>query len=132
VPSEGGLVLPATLRVRVSEEQHAIALAHELIGIYGLALRVVPGGWEIKVEPVTTDRLVVRFLSAVERALEGYPTAEATVFMADREYTIRGTGAARVASPEARPAARQRGLRRHDHAAEDAVHAFAAERPSAA
>jgi|tagenome__1003787_1003787.scaffolds.fasta_scaffold15792458_1 hypothetical protein len=77
------------LRVRLSEERHAAALATELSDLDGLDLQRRDGHWDITVEGVVGDRLIVRVLNAVTAALGGEPTATARVFLDGREYEVQ-------------------------------------------
>jgi 3'-phosphoadenosine 5'-phosphosulfate sulfotransferase len=78
------------LRVRLAEEEQALALARELAGIDGLELGREDGGWQVSVSDRGGDRLVVRVLDAVRRALAGQPEASATVLLDGREYRLEG------------------------------------------
>jgi len=78
------------LRVWLAEEEQALALARELAGIDGLELGREDGGWQVSVSDRGGDRLVVRVLDAVRRALAGQPEASATVLLDGREYQLEG------------------------------------------
>jgi hypothetical protein len=78
------------VRIKVDEEPHALALAQELIGIAGLDVRQLADGWEVRVERIDGDRVVVRILDAVRQALAGDPSVSALVVLDGREYRMRG------------------------------------------
>jgi hypothetical protein len=78
------------LRVRLIDEHHAAALAHELGDLDGFELRPLDGIWEATVDGVLGDRVVVRVLNAVRRALAGDTTARAVVLLNGREYEVDG------------------------------------------
>lgn len=79
------------LRVRLAEEEQALALAGQLIGIEDhLEVRRENGGWQVSISDRGGDRLVVQVLDAVRRALAGQPEASATVSLDGREYQLQG------------------------------------------
>ena len=77
------------LRVRLSEERHATALAQELRDLEGFALQRVNGHWDATVAGVLGDKIIVRVLNAVRTALDGEPSASALVFLDGREYEVQ-------------------------------------------
>jgi hypothetical protein len=78
------------LRIEVGDEQQAAALARELVGVVGLDVRERGGAWEVTVDCVRTDRLVVRVLEAVQRSLANHHTSFAVVRLDGREYRMHG------------------------------------------
>ena len=78
------------LRVRLAEEQQALALARELSGIENLEVGRENGGWHVSISDAGGDRLIVQVLDAVRRALAGQPDASATVLLDGREYQMQG------------------------------------------
>jgi hypothetical protein len=78
------------LRVRLAEEEQALALARELTGIDGLEVEPEDGGWQVSVSDRGSDRVVVQVLDAVRRALAGQPSASARVLLDGREYQLQG------------------------------------------
>jgi hypothetical protein len=78
------------LRVRLAEERHAVALAHELVGLATLDVHAQDGGWEVTIEGVKSESLVVRVLEAVRRTLADQPTASAQVLLDGHEYVMQG------------------------------------------
>ena len=78
------------LRVRLGDEQHAVAVARELLGVGGLEVGRENGGWEVSIADGGGDRLVVQVLDAVRRALAGQPAASATILLDGREYQLQG------------------------------------------
>jgi hypothetical protein len=78
------------LRVRLAEEEQALALTRELAGIDGLEFGREDGGWQVSIADGGGDRVVVQVLDAVRRALTGQPTASATVLLDGREYQLQG------------------------------------------
>ena len=78
-----------SLRVRLSDERHAAALASELDDLAELDLQRLDDHWDVTVGGVLGDRLLVRVLNAVNAALGGEPTATARVFLDGREYEVQ-------------------------------------------
>jgi hypothetical protein len=77
------------IRVQVPTESMAVSVAHDLIGIVGLDLRPNGDGWEVVVDAVMTDRLVVRLVNAAQEAIRADADASAILVIDSREYTIR-------------------------------------------
>jgi hypothetical protein len=88
IPASHGAREP--LRVRLSEERHAVVLARELDDVEGLDVQRRDGNWEVTVDGSRGDRLIVRVLNAVSAALAGEPTATALVLLDGREYRLGG------------------------------------------
>jgi hypothetical protein len=78
------------LRVRLSEERQAEAVARELRGVVRFDLEHREGRWEVTVRGVLGDKLVVRVLNAVRRGLDGKSAAPAFVLLNGREYELDG------------------------------------------
>jgi hypothetical protein len=78
------------VRIRLGEERHAIALAHELVGLTRLDLRRETGCWEVAVGGAESGRLLVRVLDAVRGVLAGQPSASALVLLDGHEYRMQG------------------------------------------
>jgi hypothetical protein len=78
-----------SLRVRLSEERHAAALAKELGDLTGFDLQRRDGHWDATVDGVLGDRMIVRVLNAVRTALDGEASASAVVFLDGREYEVQ-------------------------------------------
>ena len=78
------------LRVRLANEQWALALAQELTGIDALEVGREDGGWQVSIPDGGGDRLIVQVLDAVRRALAGQPDASATILLDGREYQLSG------------------------------------------
>jgi len=76
------------LRVRVTDERQAEALARELRDLVGFDLQQRDGTWEVTIDGAPGDKLVVRFLNAVRSALDGDSTATAVVLLNGREYQL--------------------------------------------
>ena len=79
-----------SLRVRLSDERHAVALAQALNDLAGLELEQLDGHCDVTVGGVLGDRLIVRVLNAVRASLGGEPVATALVFLDGREYRVEG------------------------------------------
>ena len=79
------------LRVRLSEERQAEAVARELRGLVPVDLHQSDETWEVTVRGVLGDKLVVRVLNAVRSALDGESTARARVLLNGREYELEGS-----------------------------------------
>ena len=78
-----------SVRVRLSEERHATALAKELGELEGFGLQRINGHWDATVDGVLGDKIIVRVLNAVRAALGGEPSASALVFLDGREYEVQ-------------------------------------------
>ena len=78
------------LRVRLSEEHHAEAVARALRGLVGFDLQQSDGTWEVTVPAVMGDKLVVRVLNAIQSALNGGSNGHALVLLNGREYELQG------------------------------------------
>ncbi|HET7758915.1 MAG TPA: hypothetical protein VFK62_03250 [Gaiellaceae bacterium] len=81
---------PEPLRVRLGEERHAVALAHELVGLARLDVHSQDGAWEVTIQGAKSDSLVTRVLDAVRRTLADQPAASAQVFLDGHEYLMQG------------------------------------------
>lgn len=78
------------LRVRLSHERHATALAQELRDLARFKVERRDAIWEITIAGTLGDRAVVRVLNAVRLALDGESTATALVLMNGSEYVLQG------------------------------------------
>ena len=79
--------MPAPMRIRFSEERHAVALAHELAG---LAPEVSRNGhsWEISIDDLQTKDFLVSTLEAIRHTLNGQPSATAEVVVNGNTYQM--------------------------------------------
>jgi hypothetical protein len=82
--------MPKPFRVRVGEERHALALAHELAGLATIEVRRNSHTWEISIGGAPTKRLVVSTLEAIRRTLSGQPSATAEVHLDGDTYQMHG------------------------------------------
>jgi hypothetical protein len=78
------------LKVRVEDESHAIALTRELADLRTVDLQPCDGAWEVSIEGLDSDRLIVRVLDAVRQILGASPDAAALVLLDGREYRLDG------------------------------------------
>jgi anti-sigma B factor antagonist len=79
------------LRITVDDERHAVALAHELIGVSDVVLQPERGKWVVSLQAGHRhNHLIVRVLDAVRRSLAGEPTASALVSLDGHEYQMQG------------------------------------------
>jgi len=85
-----GLNVREPLRIKLSEEREAIAVANELVGVPGLDVRAEGDGWEVSLDDVGDNDLLVRMLDAVRNTLAGRPSGSALVLLDGREYRMQG------------------------------------------
>ena len=78
------------LRIRVGEERHAVALADELAGLAPIEVSRNSDAWEISIEGLQTNDLVVGTLEAIRRTLSGQPFALAEVVLDGDTHQMRG------------------------------------------
>jgi hypothetical protein len=79
------------LRVRFSEERHAVALAHEFAGLARVEVsRRNDHAWEVSIDDVQTKVFLVNALEAVRRTLVGHPSVTAAVLVNGDTYHMRG------------------------------------------
>ena len=78
------------LRVRLKEQDEANALARELAGVDGLEVHRNGEGWEVSVDDVGGNGLVLRVLGGVRATLAGRAGASALVLLDGREYRMQG------------------------------------------
>ena len=78
------------LRIRVGEERHAVALAHELARLGPIEVSRNSDAWEISIDGVQTSDLVVSTLEAIRRTLSGQPSATAEVVLDGDTHQMRG------------------------------------------
>ena len=76
------------LTVRVETERQALAIAGAMNGVAGLNVVAVHGAWKVSLESAKTDRLVTRFLNAVQVAINGEAADSALVTLDGREYRL--------------------------------------------
>jgi hypothetical protein len=86
------------VRIVVNDERQAGAVTRELVGLVGLDVHPAEGRWEVTLNCIKTDRLVIRVLDAVRSSLARDPSASALVVLEGREYHIQGTPSATAAS----------------------------------
>jgi hypothetical protein len=67
-------------------------------GLVGLAVGPADGRWEVTLDCIKTDRLVIRVLDAARSSLANDPSASALVVLEGREYHIQGKPLAMAAS----------------------------------
>ena len=79
------------LRIVVDDERQAGVIARELVGLVGLDVGPADGRWEVTLDCVKTDRLVIRVLDAVRSSLADDPSSSALVAFEGREYHIQAT-----------------------------------------
>ena len=78
------------MRVSYADEQHAISLAQELIGLTRVDVGSADGRWDVTIAEPVDDRLVLRVLDGVRRSLGADPGAVATVSLDGHEYQLYG------------------------------------------
>lgn len=88
--SSNGKAIRPTLRVRFEQEGHAVACAHQLVGVSGVHVQADGDSWEVGIEGENTEQFVVRLLDAVRQTLAGETTAFALVTLDGREYRLYG------------------------------------------
>jgi hypothetical protein len=77
------------LRIVVTTERQARAVARELVGLVGLDVHPAEGRWEVTLDCIKTDRLLIRVIDAVRTSLASDPSGSALVALEGREYHIR-------------------------------------------
>ncbi len=80
------------VRVSYADEQHALSLARELIGLTPIDVGSADGRWDVTIEGPVDDRLVARVLDGVRRSLGADPGAVATVNLDGHEYQLYADG----------------------------------------
>jgi hypothetical protein len=78
------------LRIRVGKERHAVALAYELAMLGKIEVSRNSDVWEISIDGVQTNDLVVSTLEAIHRTLSGQPSATAEVVLDGDTHQMRG------------------------------------------
>jgi hypothetical protein len=76
------------LRIVVNTEWQARAVARELVGLVGLDVHPADGRWEVTLDCIKTDRLLIRVIDAVRTSLASDPSGSALVALEGREYHI--------------------------------------------
>jgi len=78
-------------RIIVDDECQARAVARALVGLVGLDVHPAEGRWEVTLDCIMTDRLVIRVFDAVRSGLLNHPSASALVVLDGREYHIHAS-----------------------------------------
>ena len=78
------------LSVKVETERQALAIVDAMNGVPGLDVVAAHGAWEVSLEPARTDRLITRFLNAVQMAVNGEAAESALVTLNGRDYRLEG------------------------------------------
>lgn len=81
------------VRIVVDDERQAAAIARALVGLVGLDVHPAEGRWEVTLDCIKTDRLVIRVFDAVRSSLPDDASASALVVLEGREYQIHATAA---------------------------------------
>jgi hypothetical protein len=83
-------MMDGLLSVRVETERQALAIAGAMNGVPGLNVVAAHGAWEVSLESAKTDRLITRFLNAIQVAVNGEAAESALVTLNGREYRLEG------------------------------------------
>jgi hypothetical protein len=78
------------LRIRVTEDRHALALSSELTELGTVEVIDGTGVWEVSLHGLKANGVIVKALEAVRRSLAGDPAASAEIVLDGRRYHMNG------------------------------------------
>ena len=82
--------MAASLRIRLNEERHAVALADELAGLSPIEVSRNGHSWELTIDDLQTKAFLVSTLEAIRHTLSGQPSATAEVVVNGDTYQMLG------------------------------------------